>query len=260
MNFRNILRSMRPSAGATNECVRERWLEMTLRSIPKGSSILDAGAGTQRYRKFCDHLNYVSQDFGEYDGKGDSAGLQTGAFNYGRLDIVSDITSIPKPDAYFDAIMCIEVLEHVPDPIQAIKEFARLLKPNGYLVLTSPFCSLTHFAPYHFSTGFNKYWYEKHLKDNYFSITEMTSNGNYFEYLAQEISRLPSIARRYSKRKPFIFESLSISIIKRMLLRFSDSDKNSSEILCFGYHVVARKRRLTQPNGGMMDGSIPDLD
>jgi len=242
MKIRNLVRSIRPAVGITNESMRERWLEMTLGSIPKGSRILDAGAGTQRYRKFCNHLNYVSQDFGEYDGKGDSAGLQTREFNYGKLDIVSDITSIPESDSSFDAIMCIEVLEHLPDPILAVKEFARLLKPNGYLILTAPFCSLTHFAPYHFSTGFNKYWYEKHLNDHNFSITEMTANGNFFEYLAQEIYRVPSISARYSKGKPHLFELLSIYIIQRMLLRFSNYDSNSSEFLCFGYHVLARRR------------------
>lgn len=242
MKVRHLVRSMRPAVGIANESMRERWLEKTLGSIPQGSRILDAGAGTQLYRKFCAHLNYVSQDFGEYDGKGDSAGLQTGGFNYGHLDIVSDITSIPNPDSSFDAIMCIEVLEHLPDPIQAVREFARLLKPNGYLIVTAPFCSLTHFAPYHFSTGFNKYWYKKHLNDNNFSITEIIANGNFFEYLAQEIYRVPSVSDRYSKDKPHLFELLSMYIIQRMLLRFSNRDHNSSEFLCFGYHVLARKR------------------
>jgi ubiquinone/menaquinone biosynthesis C-methylase UbiE len=242
MTIRNLVRSIRPAVGVTNESTRERWLETALGSIPKGSRILDAGAGTRRYRKFCSHLNYVSQDFGEYDGEGNSAGLQTGDFNYGELDIVSDITSIPESDSSFDAIMCIEVFEHLPDPVQAVKEFARLIKPSGYLVLTAPFCCLTHFAPYHFSTGFNKYWYEKHLHDNNFNITEIIANGNFYEYLAQEIYRVPFISRRYSKDKPHLLELPSMYVIQRMLKRFSNRDSNSSELLCFGYHVLARKR------------------
>lgn len=241
MKIRNLIRSMQPDVGISNQSVRERWLEMTLSSIPKGNRILDAGAGTQRYKKFCNHLNYVSQDFGEYNGKGNSTGLQTGEFDYGKLDIISDITAIPESDSSFDAIMCIEVLEHLSNPILAVKEFARLIKPNGYLILTAPFCSLTHFAPYHFSTGFNKYWYEKTLNDYNFSITEITANGNFFEYLAQEIHRIPSIAARYSKGQPNFLERLSIIIIQRMLWHFSHHDKNSSEILCFGYHILARK-------------------
>ncbi len=94
-----------------------------------------------------DICNMYHIDFGEYDGKGDGEALQIGEFDYGKLDIISDITSIPAPDSSFDAIMCIEVLEHLPDPIKAIQEFYRLLKPNGHLLITAPFCSLTLFFP-----------------------------------------------------------------------------------------------------------------
>jgi len=241
MSIGKLLKSIRPSVGKSNESMRERWIEETLNSIPKNSRILDAGAGTQRYRKFCKHLNYVSQDFGKYDGQGDSAGLQTGEFKYGELNIVCDITSIPEPDSSFDAIMCIEVLEHLPDPVQAIKEFSRLIKPKGHLILTAPFCSLTHFSPYHFSTGFNKYWYEVQLAENGLKIIEITPNGNFFEYVAQEIDRIPSIAKRYSKNKPGLLERLSIFVTLRMLLRFSKKDNGSSDLLCFGYHIHAIK-------------------
>jgi ubiquinone/menaquinone biosynthesis C-methylase UbiE len=241
MSIKNTLKSLKPSVGISNEACRESWLENVLQHIPNNSKILDAGAGTQRYRRYCEHLEYVSQDFGEYDGKGDSSALQMGEFDYGKLDIVSDITSIPMPDSSFDVIMCIEVLEHLPDPVQAIKEFARLLKPNGHLIVTAPFCSLTHFAPYHFSSGFNKYWYEKHLTESEFNTIEVAQNGNFFEYLAQEIYRMPYVSKRYSNSKPNLIEFLSILILQRMLLRFSKADNGSAEILCFGYHVHAIK-------------------
>lgn len=241
MSIKNLLKSVRPSVGRSNESTRERWLEEALKSISENSRILDAGAGTQQYRKFCKHLDYVSQDFGEYDGQGDSAGLQMGEFDYGKLDIISDITSIPEPDSSFDSIMCVEVLEHLPNPVRAIKEFSRLIKPKGHLILTAPFCSLTHFAPYHFSTGFNRYWYEEHLTVNGFKIIEIVPNGNFFEFVAQEIDRIGSISKRYSKSKPTLFERLSIFIMLRMLLRFSKRDTGSSDLLCFGYHVHAVK-------------------
>ena len=77
------------------------------------------------------HLEYVSQDFGQYDGKGDDKGLQTKKWDNTKLDIVSDITDIPVPDSSFDAIMCIEVFEHIPYPISALEEFSRILKRGG---------------------------------------------------------------------------------------------------------------------------------
>lgn len=231
------------TVGTKNLSTREAWMKKTLNQIPAGSRILDAGAGELKYKKFCAHLNYVSQDFGQYDGKGDGKGLQTRNWDQTKVDIISDITAIPEPDASFDAIMCIEVFEHLPEPFLVIKEFSRLLRKGGWLILTAPFCSLTHFAPYHFYTGFNRYFYETHLPVNGFKIVELQENGNFFEYLAQEIRRIPSIAERYAGgSKCKLFESLAMKICLSMLERFSKKDGGSSELLHFGCHVLCERK------------------
>jgi SAM-dependent methyltransferase len=52
-------------------------------------------------------------------------------------DEVVDITHIPYPENYFDLILCLHVLGHVPDEEKAIGELYRVLKPNGQaLVMT----------------------------------------------------------------------------------------------------------------------------
>lgn len=218
-------------------------MEKTLKKIPTGSRILDAGAGEQQYKKFCSHLNYVSQDFAQYDGKGDGKALQIKTWENSNLDIVSDITSIPEPDASFDAIMCIEVFEHLPEPILAIKEFSRLLKPDGHLILTAPFCSLTHMAPYHYYSGYNRYFYDKHLADYGFKILELTENGNFFEYLAQELRRLPEVEKDYTKGavRFGLFDYIAQRWLLRTLERSSRNDHGSKELLNFGFHVYAIK-------------------
>ena len=229
--------------GTRNLSNREMWLEKTLKQIPTGSRILDAGAGELEYKKYCSHLEYVSQDFCQYEGKGDEKGLQTEKWDTAQIDIVSDIVAITEKDKSFDAIMCIEVFEHIPEPVKAIKEFSRLLKKGGYLILTAPFCSLTHFAPYHFYSGYNRYFFEYHLKEAGFEIVEIITNGNYFSYLAQEIRRIPYCAERYALKKVSLFTRLIIEIILFILERIEKNDKNSSEFLCFGYHVFARKSK-----------------
>lgn len=231
-----------PNVGRSNKANRERWLKKVLDQIPQNSRILDAGAGTQQYKKFCKHLIYVSQDFAEYDGKGDMHGLQTGEFDYSTLDIVSDIISIPVNDNSFDAIMCVEILEHVPEPSLALKELMRILKPGGKLILTAPFNSLSHYTPYHFSTGFNKYWYNYHLEKYNGEIISIEPNGNYFEYIAQEVYRIPNISKKYTKKKFANVFLYSLILPFQIVLRYlSKKDNGSEDLLCHGYHVLAKK-------------------
>lgn len=191
---------------------------------------------------FCNHLNYVSQDFAKYDPKKMNLGLQMNSWNYGQLDIISDIALIPEPDKSFDAIICTEVLEHIINPREAIKEFGRLLKNNGTLLLSAPFCSLTHFAPYHYYSGFSKFFYEKELAANNFIIQEIIPNGNYFEYLAQELRRLSFVGQKYASHDFSKKEKVLTNNILRSLNQLSKNDHGSSELLCFGYHIVAQKK------------------
>ena len=50
-----------------------------------------------------------------------------------------DLTRLTYGDASFDAILSLDVLEHVPDFRAALQECARVLRPGGKLVLTAPF-------------------------------------------------------------------------------------------------------------------------
>ena len=221
-----------------NEKPRLEWIRNAIASLPAGSRLLDAGAGEQRFRADCKHLRYISQDFGHYNPATLDAGMQMKSWDYGKLDIVCDITNIPEPDASFDAILCIEVLEHIPSPQDALREFARLLKPGGTLILTAPFCSLTHFAPHHHCTGFSRFFYEKWLPELGFSLAELNANGSYFQYIGQEVNRLPDVCKKYSKPVSW----LTRAAIQLMLFALSiceKADRGSSELLCFGYFVKA---------------------
>jgi ubiquinone/menaquinone biosynthesis C-methylase UbiE len=249
-NWRSIFAKLNKSGsvGLNNLSTREVWLEKVLSAVPAGSKILDAGAGELKYKRFCEHLVYVSQDFAQYDGQGNGLGLQTQKWDQNRLDIVSDITSIPKPDASFDAVMCIEVLEHLPDPVKALRELTRLLRPGGLMILTAPFCSLTHFAPYFFQSGYSRYFYEYWLSELGLNIVYIQWNGNYFEYLAQELRRLPIFTKKYAENSIYPIEAIALEILLGALKRFSQRDHGSNQVLSFGLHVVARKKTVSVGN------------
>ena len=48
-----------------NQIARSRFVSQELSKIGDGGKILDAGAGSQQYRKDCAHLQYYAQDFGK---------------------------------------------------------------------------------------------------------------------------------------------------------------------------------------------------
>lgn len=98
-------------------------------ALPPGSRVLDAGAGSTPYRELFDHCEYKTSDLTAHEGK---------------IDYVCPITECPLPDQSFDAILFTEVLEHVQDPVLALKELRRLLVPQGYLCLSVPFMLGVH--------------------------------------------------------------------------------------------------------------------
>jgi SAM-dependent methyltransferase len=124
-----------------NQFERDDFVIAELKKIQAGKLLLDAGCGSQRYREYCSHLSYKAQDFGEYttDKKRIIGSVGVGGkegYKYGALDYVGDIWDIKEQSNNFDAILCTEVFEHIPHLIETIKEFSRLLKKDGKLILT----------------------------------------------------------------------------------------------------------------------------
>jgi ubiquinone/menaquinone biosynthesis C-methylase UbiE len=56
-------------------------------------------------------------------------------------NVVADMEAIPFPDGSFDAAMFVGCLHHVPDPLPALREAHRILRPGGTLFAAEP-CSL----------------------------------------------------------------------------------------------------------------------
>jgi len=224
-----------------NQNERDEFVIAQLAKLADSSLILDAGCGSQRYRKNCMHLNYKAQDFGLYTTdvkhmigtKG--AGGDTG-YQYGQLDYIGNIWEIDEKDETFDAILCTEVLEHIPYPIDTIREFSRLLKAGGTLILTAPSNCLRHMDPYFFYSGFSDRWYEELLTRHGFKIEVLEAVGDYYSWLAVELARTAKANSLFAKiilAPAFVY----YFIRKKTVL--------SINTLCMGYQVVARKMPIS---------------
>ena len=69
-------------------------------------------------------------------------------------DIVGDITGCALEDASVDVIVCVQVLEHVPNLWDVPNEMFRLLKPNGYAIVDCPWMYPYHAEP----PSFGDFW------------------------------------------------------------------------------------------------------
>jgi SAM-dependent methyltransferase len=100
--------------------------------------LLDVGCGKRPYALIYDSL--VEQ----------SVGTEVAFSPHGTLaaDVINYAENLPFSDRSFDTILCTEVLEHTRRPQQVVQEFARVLKPGGYLLLTVPFIYPVHEAPH----------------------------------------------------------------------------------------------------------------
>jgi ubiquinone/menaquinone biosynthesis C-methylase UbiE len=216
---------------------RDAFVERWIQGLPAGQTVLDAGAGPQRFKSSCGHLKYISQDFAQYKGTELFAGKRTSPWDTSNIDIVSDIVDIPLDSCSVDNIFCVEVLEHIPEPLAAIEEFHRLLKPNGSLLITTPFNSQYHQDPFFFYSGFSSYLFEYVARKTGFSIVQLIANGSYYEALAQELLRIATLRSGLLLR--CVYPIFALSVIG--LLKLFDVGGIPAPKAPFGYLVELRK-------------------
>jgi SAM-dependent methyltransferase len=112
-----------------------------------GDKVLDLGCGFGRHAYQAARLDaqVVAFDFGadEVRNVRDTFGAMADA---GELDPVEsrvgavqgDALALPFPDDAFDRVIASEILEHIPDDEQAMRELARVLRPGGTMAITVP--------------------------------------------------------------------------------------------------------------------------
>lgn len=125
-----------------------RRFAYTLGLVPEksGQRLLELGANpyfiTTLLHKFRKSELHLANFFGhkEREGKQKVTIRQTGEvieYSYKQFNIEEDI--FPYPDNLFDVVLFCEIIEHLlSDPVHALVEIKRVLKPGGILVLTTP--------------------------------------------------------------------------------------------------------------------------
>lgn len=235
--------------GVKNEEFRVGWTNEALKKarLTSSQTVLDVGAGEGRFRGEIESLGYqyFSHDFGEFIPTAEAPGLQDKEWNYVNTHFRCDILDIPETST-FDIVLCTEVLEHVPDPVETLRKLIRLTAPGGRMIITVPFLSLMHQAPFWFSSGLSPFWFDYWRQRFHLRHIELTVFGDYADLFAQEAFRA-----FWPKYRPNRFRKALALVARRTLAnpdRYRDSlPKNILTSGAFGVCFVAEKDMSNEP-------------
>jgi SAM-dependent methyltransferase len=129
------------------------WLEMIHSDNASSAVVLNAGCGRGKdgidYRAFSVHAIGIDLDMAALRENSEIDDVLTG-----------NLETLPFSDMTFDMIICRDVLEHLQRPESVFREFARVLKPDGRLIVLTPnvynyVSVISRLTPYRFHVYFN---------------------------------------------------------------------------------------------------------
>jgi len=103
-------------------------------------SVLDVGCGSKPYQDLLPASEYVGLELDTPWNR-----------DHKRADVFYDGTTFPFEAERFDSVVCHQVLEHVFNPDQFVREIHRVLKPDGRILLTVPFAWDEHEQPWDYA-------------------------------------------------------------------------------------------------------------
>lgn len=154
-----------------------------------------------------------------------------------EIDIFSSAYKIPVEDNYFDSAICNAVLEHLEEPLLAIQECYRILKPGGYALYSVPFIWHLHEEPRDFFR-YSKYGLKYLFEKAGFEIVEISALSGFWVTFGQlfvyNLYRLNKGFLRFIPIIPFV--GLIIQGISFLLDKI-----DKSEQWTWMYTIVVRK-------------------
>lgn len=156
-----------------------------LPGLGPGLRVLDAGSGSLAEQQFREEILATGASLTTCDVMANPG-----------VDVAANLHELPFPDASFDRLICIQVLEHIRHPPAVLAEFFRVLKPGGLLVLTAPQIShiLSASQPPHYF-NFTCHGLQALAEDAGFAGCRSLPQGGHFFVVGQMLHYLVPVLR-----------------------------------------------------------------
>jgi SAM-dependent methyltransferase len=159
-------------------------LEQIAKAAPRARGrLLDVGCGDKPYEPT--FRPYVTEYIGiEHESVFPETNASSGER---RPDLYYDGNRLPFDDASFDTVVSIQVLEHTPRPQPLLQEMARVLRPDGLLILSAPFSGRLHEEPYDFFR-YTPHGLRAICGEAGLEVTEVWDQGNIWSVIGHKLN------------------------------------------------------------------------
>lgn len=147
------------------------------------------------------------------------------------------VESLPLKDGLFDTVVCLEVFEYVTDPQKALSEIRRVLKPEGKLVLSTPFLHRADTLQDYWR--FTEYGLRLILKEGGFEVKGLKAQGSALGVVVNILKYVISIQPNRMVR--YLLDFLTRPLLYLMFKLDAVTARYQPELATFstGYLVVA---------------------
>ncbi len=151
--------------------------------------------------------------------------------------VQSDASALPFGEGRFDAVICSEVLEHVPNPVAVPAEIYRVLRPHGIVLICVPFLNKIHGDPYDYGRYTDFFW-RKHMDEIGFRDIRIEKQGFFWCVLVDMFRDLAyAMLNRGGSGRPRLIALVShlLFIAKMKALRWDGLTGSTRTISPEGY-------------------------
>jgi SAM-dependent methyltransferase len=233
-----LLRYLQPLKGSM---LHPQWLSDRFHARSRehlkdiiGGRVLDIGSGDSDHSSLLGvDVRLIRMDYPD-----------TNAWYRVKPDVYADATCLPVPDDSMNSILLLEVMEHIFEYRQVMRECRRALAAGGQLFLSVPFVYPVHDAPHDYHR-FTIHGLVAELSRAGFEVENVSAHGNSILVALQMLNLSLLELVKNSLRKHFLLgiglaPVVYLACLLNNVLAVPFLAMRSNDAAVFGHFVVAR--------------------